>query len=102
MFLLCYVTNYILLGTSGGEKATEMSLVELNYSGAGYVPIHDGLHAHISGRTSFLCAQSLPCQPQFFRHHLLQPCRYTIQRIQQGSSSESLYNYSIKTRDSAV
>jgi hypothetical protein len=63
MFLLCYVTNSI--GANGGEKATEMSLVGFYYSGASHVPVYDGIHAHISGRTSFLCGQSLPSQSKF-------------------------------------
>lgn len=83
---MCNITN--LTGTSGGGKVTKMPLVASYYSGACHVPIYDGIHADISGRTSFLCGQSLPCQSEFLRRHLLQPCRQPIQRIQQASSSE--------------
>jgi len=90
-----------MTGTSGGGRVTKMSLVATYYSGACHVPIYDGIHADIGDRTSFLCGQSLPRQSEFLRHHLLQPCRQSVQRIQQASSSEFQPNQSKgKTRNS--
>lgn len=95
---MCYITN--LTGTSGGGKVTKMSMVASYYSGACHVPIYDGIHADIGGRTSFLCGQSLSRQSEFLRYHLLQPCRQPVQRIQHTSSSEFQPNYcKAKTRN---